>query len=239
MTNKVTILIPTFNRGYLIKETIDSCFNQTFKNFCILIYDDGSTDNTLSIVKELSSKYKNIKYIKSDENMGIGHARQTLMNNLKTEFGVWLDSDDLMDITRLEKCVNYMDSNKDVDILYSNISKFSDEKTIGNIEINIDLYTKDSFDSLKSNTACATAFFRYSVKQFKFENGMRYSAEDVLWLWKLICNNVKIGHIPEPLYLYRWHGDRTGVQKRHLPEEVYKREQAILHEKIKEYKDNG
>ena len=236
--NNVTILIPTYNRGNLIEDTIESCFNQTYKDFCILIYDDGSTDNTHHIIDSISKKYGSIKYIRGDKNNGIGYARQELMNNFKTEYGIWLDSDDLMDAKRIEKCVNYMDSHKDVDIVYSNIRKFSEDGPIDDIKINIDLYSKNNFDSLKNNTCCATAFFRYKIKEFKFETSMRHSAEDVLWLWKLICNDVKVGHISESLYLYRWHENRTGVQKRSLPKEIYQKEQRILHEKIKEYRDN-
>jgi len=237
--NRVTILIPAFNRGYLITETINSCFKQTFTDFSIIIYDDGSTDDTEDVVRKLIKKHSRISYIKSDVNMGIGHARQVLLNNLKTEYGVWLDSDDLMDSRRLEKCVEYMDSNTDVDILYSNIEKFTNNKSNGVIEIDISKYTKEDFKSLKNNTACATAFFRNKIKEFTFESEMRHSAEDVLWLWKLLCNNVKIGHIPELLYLYRWHADRTGIKKRLLPEEEYIKEQNILIAKIKEYQNNG
>ena len=62
---RVDILIPTYNREQYIKPCIDSILNQTYKDINIIIYDDGSTDNTEAIIKEYQATHKNIKYIKN------------------------------------------------------------------------------------------------------------------------------------------------------------------------------
>ena len=49
----VSVVVPTFNRAYLIKRSIDSILKQTYKNFEILIIDDGSTDNTYDVVSAM------------------------------------------------------------------------------------------------------------------------------------------------------------------------------------------
>lgn len=200
-----TILIPTYNRGHLIHETIESCYGQTYKNFKIVVYDDGSNDQTLKVL----SKYKDVTVIRGKENRGIGYARNVLINSLDTKYGVWLDSDDKMHPQRLEKCVNFMEQNEDVQIVYSFIKIFPTNKEI---KIDVSKYDKNDFQSLKYNTSCATAFFRKRLKKYQFYD-LRYGSEDVLWLWSMIRNDEKVAQISENLYLYRRHEGRLSNLK--------------------------
>jgi glycosyltransferase involved in cell wall biosynthesis len=238
----ITILIPVYNREKYISYTIESCFQQTYKNFKILIYDDCSTDNTLSIIESFVNKYgkETIECIKGNINLGIGGARNILLQNLKTKYGTWLDSDDLMDPKRLETCFNYLENNKNIDIVYSYIRRFKSGENI-NIEsdeniitIDTEKYDANDYNSLKSNTTCATAFFKSFLKKYEIESSLRYGSEDVLWLWRLLNNNINISQIDKPLYLYRNHNDRLSILKKERIEEKAK-ENIIIHEKIIKY----
>jgi glycosyltransferase involved in cell wall biosynthesis len=241
---RVTILIPTYNRGHLIGKTIEDCFKQTVVDFKIVIYDDASTDNTNEIVNVYIKKYGKevIQYYKGGINKGIGHARNVLLKLLDTEFGIWLDSDDLMSKYRIEKCISYMNENQEIDIIYSDIRWFSEGKKIslGNhINIDVTRYNKNDWSSLKFNTACATGFFKSSLSKFKFEESLKLGGEDVLWIWLLLQNDIKIGHIDEYLYLYRNHTERIGKQKRQESmKELKEKEDAILALKIKEIQND-
>ena len=236
--NRVTILIPTYNRDSLLKETLNNCLRQTYQDFDIIVYDDASTDKTEDVIKKFQGKFTSLKYIKGSKNEGIGFARHVLLNSLETEFGVWLDSDDLMRNDRLEKCVKYMDSNPDIGIVYSFLMRFTENR--GNInlsgELSVDTsrYSKKDYSSLKNNTTCATAFFRSSLKKYEIVDSLRYGSEDVLWLWNLLNNNIKVGQINEALYYYRSHPDRLTLIKKL---EIVKKsaEDIILSKKIKEY----
>lgn len=245
MNTRLTILIPTYNRGHVIEKTIKNCFLQTYKDFKILIYDDGSSDNTDDVIRNLINKYQNkIQYIKGDSNKGIGHARNVLMSKFNTEFGMWLDSDDLMAHDRIEKCISYLENNSDIDIVYSNIRWFTSNnnkiKLKDDIKIDVNKYDKNNWKSLKFNTTCATGFFKNKISKFKFESSLKLGGEDVLWLWRLLQNNVKIGHINEPLYLYRNHENRIGNQKRKDSMKILKKaEDLILSDKIKEFQNEN
>jgi len=238
---RVTILIPTYNRANLINRTIENCFEQTFKKFKIIIYDDGSTDDTAIIIKKLQIKYPNrIKYIKGKINNGVGFSRNILLKNLTTEYGVWLDSDDIMDSNRLYKCIKYMNRHKDVSIVYSYISRFTEIDGIfttkgSEIKLDTSKFDKTDYNSLKSNTTCATAFFRNTIKNVEIEL-LRYGSEDVLWLWKILNMNIKVGQISESLYFYRVHNDRLGIEKRTKTEKK-RLEDIIIFEKINEYRN--
>lgn len=93
-----TIIIPTYNRFQLLKQAVESCLNQTYKNIEIIIIDDGSTDGTEKKVNELLvAKWKNkcVSYYKQ-KNAGASEARNFGLEKANGEFIQFLDSDDLL-----------------------------------------------------------------------------------------------------------------------------------------------
>ena len=97
----INYIIPTFNRGNLIENSIKSVLNQTLNNIEILIIDDGSTDNTRNIIKNIDDK--RIKYIKLGENKGASNARNVGIKKAKGEYIAFQDSDDIFYPHKLEK----------------------------------------------------------------------------------------------------------------------------------------
>ncbi len=97
---KVTIIIPTFNRGDIIGKTIESALNQKYSNTEIIVVDDGSTDKTKDVVE--SFKSSKIKYIYK-ENGGASSARNRGIAEASGEFISFLDSDDYMLKHHIEK----------------------------------------------------------------------------------------------------------------------------------------
>ena len=88
----VSIIIPTFNRGYILPRAIKSALSQTYQNIELIIIDDGSTDNTEEIVKDFSDP--RIQYIRYSENKGRPAARNKGIKKSKGDFFAFLDSDD-------------------------------------------------------------------------------------------------------------------------------------------------
>ena len=87
---KITVIIPTFNRELFVMRAIDSVLNQSFKDYEIVVVDDGSTDNTQSTVRRFGSK---IRYI-YQKNAGVSAARNTGIEAAACEWVAFLDSDD-------------------------------------------------------------------------------------------------------------------------------------------------
>ena len=96
-----SVIIPTFNRAKVISRAIDSVLNQTYKNFELIVVDDGSTDNTQEILK----KYDQIK-IMTQENQGVSSARNSAIQISIGEWICFLDSDDEWLPTKLESQKN-------------------------------------------------------------------------------------------------------------------------------------
>ncbi len=121
---KVSIIIPTYNRAKLVTYAIESVLNQTYKNYEIIVVDDGSTDNT----RELISKYGDkVKYFYKT-NSGQGSARNFGIEKSVGEYIAFLDSDDLWLPERLKMGVVILEANKDVGLVYSNSYRLVDGK---------------------------------------------------------------------------------------------------------------
>lgn len=90
----VTIIIPTYNGSKFIVETIKSCLNQSHENLKIIVFDNGSTDNTYEIIQNLSKK---LVIIHSSENIGLPRAINSVMLNDESDFFIYLGHDDILE----------------------------------------------------------------------------------------------------------------------------------------------
>jgi len=132
----ISIILPTYNREKLLSRSIDSVLNQTYRNWELLIVDDGSNDKTLSLVKNYINQFSNTKYF-FHENRGAAYSMNIGIQNSKGELITFLGSDDEYLENHLELRVNYLTENRDIDMLHS------PAKIIGNE------YVKDKNDKSK------------------------------------------------------------------------------------------
>ena len=114
MTNNnplVSIVIPVHNGEKYIREALDSCVGQTYQNIEIIIVNDDSKDNTLEILKEYEKKDNLIQVISVSKQNGLGNVINIGIRQAKGEYIARMDADDVMSPTRLEKQVEYLNSN--------------------------------------------------------------------------------------------------------------------------------
>lgn len=117
---RVSVIIPCKDAGFTLLKTINSLNAQTYKNFNIIIINDGSVEKlTLRVLKKIS-KYKNVK-IFNIKNSGLAKARNLGIKNSSSEFLTFLDSDDYISPNALEEYIKFLDENKDISFVYSNI----------------------------------------------------------------------------------------------------------------------
>ncbi len=93
----ISVIVPCYNYGDLLKDCIGSLFAQTYSNWECIIVDDGSTDNTRMVAEELVQKDKRISYF-LQSNSGPTVARNYGLSVAKGEFIQFIDADDLMNI---------------------------------------------------------------------------------------------------------------------------------------------
>ena len=118
---KVSIIMPTYNRKYIIKRAIDSVLNQTFKNYELIICDDGSTDNTEELLKkDYEDYFKSGKFIYLEQvHAGVSKARNTCLERSNGDLIAYLDTDNYWEYEYLEEMVSLFQDNPKCDSAYS------------------------------------------------------------------------------------------------------------------------
>lgn len=107
----VTILSPCYNVEVYLSECLDSIINQTYKNLQIVLIDDGSTDHTWSILNDYSSKDSRVE-IYHQENQGVATTRNNLLDKVKGDYVLFVDSDDWIELDMVEFLVKNAQNNR-------------------------------------------------------------------------------------------------------------------------------
>lgn len=115
---KISVIIPAYNRGGAIKETIDSVLDQTLSDFELLIINDGSSDNTMDVVGSIHDK--RIRCF-NKKNGGTASARNFGMLAAKAEYIALLDHDDLWENDHLKILNDFLDENRAVGLAYTKL----------------------------------------------------------------------------------------------------------------------
>lgn len=114
--SKVSVIIPTYNRGYIVKQAIDSVLAQNFTDFEILVIDDGSTDNTKAVVQLIADERVSYFY---KENGGVSSARNLGLSKASGQYIAFLDSDDIWPERFLEVMTERLNENADFGLAYT------------------------------------------------------------------------------------------------------------------------
>ena len=147
LQSKVSILIPVYNREYLIEETIKSALDQTYTNIEIIVVDNKSTDNTWEVLEKLTALDVRIKIFQNDTNIGPVRNWKRCIDEASGEYAKILWSDDLIAPKFLEKTMLFLENNEvgfvftGTEVFVDGTSEKSDYYFIGNTGI----YNNDKY----------------------------------------------------------------------------------------------
>lgn len=116
---RVSVILPTYNRGYILAEALDSVLKQSYEDFELIVVDDGSTDNTADLVRSVQSE--KIRYIRHQRNCGVSAALNSGVSAASGEFIGFLGSDDLWKPEKLERQINFLCRHPEVDFVFSDV----------------------------------------------------------------------------------------------------------------------
>lgn len=181
MNVTVSIITPSYNSENYICKTIESVLKQSFSDFEMIIADDCSKDNTVSIIKKYTEIDKRVKLIELNKNGGAGNARNAALSMANGDFIAFLDSDDTWQKEKLEKQVNFMKENN---YLFSFTSYIKVNGTTGEIEEKINAPSKVTYESAlyKNPIGCLTAMYDRSVLGTQYFSKIRRRQDYALWL---------------------------------------------------------
>jgi glycosyltransferase involved in cell wall biosynthesis len=208
----LSIIIPLYNAENYIVETIDSVVSEMPDNVEVIIVNDGSTDNSVALIKNKFSSQLNSGelLLLQQPNSGVSVARNTGIENSKGDYITFVDSDDLL-FEDYYTSVFSVINNTAPDIIDIGYRRFSDENDLKN---NPDMFTYNKFGSLKTDKVLSNIFassFFYSwariIKKtvlggLRFPAGVNY-CEDMIFLYQLYQKSETIYHIDKALYAYR------------------------------------
>ena len=113
---KISVIVPVYNVENYLAQCLDSIINQTFMNFECICVNDGSTDNSLSVLHKYAGKDDRIKII-DQENKGLSGARNSALKIVSAQYITFIDADDFISIDYLEKLINVAEK-ENSDIVY-------------------------------------------------------------------------------------------------------------------------
>lgn len=128
----VSIITASYNYQDYIKETIESIINQTYKDWELIVVDDGSTDNSVEVIKSYCEKDPRIKLYthENNENKGLMETIKYGLSKTNNEWIAFLESDDIWAENYLEEKIKYIKKYPEIDFFFNDIEMFGDEKRI-------------------------------------------------------------------------------------------------------------
>lgn len=200
----VSVLIPCYNCEQYVKEAVMSIMKQSYANLEILVINDGSTDNTGNILKELAEEDTRIVYIKNEKNLKLIATLNKGLDRCKGKYIARMDADDISVPTRIEKQVDFLEKHPNIGIVGADIEFFKEDKKLSIWRME----TKDKY--IRTGLLFGSCFahpvvmMRTSIlrEHHLYYNDDYPHAEDYK-LWCDIAQCTKLANIPEVLLYYR------------------------------------
>ena len=215
--DKVSVIIPIYNREKYIRKCLDSVLNQTYNNIEVICVDDKSTDDSLKICRDYQRKDERVKVLALEKNGGVSNARNTGIKNASGEWIAFVDSDDTIEREMLSEMIEAAEKTG-VDVVLSDLDMFSGGKT-RDMKISIESeriykkaeihdtilprFTYDGSDNL-GLFAFSTKLYRKSIivdNNISFDTEIAYE-EDKLFVIEVLANCNSLYYIPKAYYKY-------------------------------------
>ena len=205
---KVSVIIPIYNAEKYISECISSVANQTMEDIEIIAVNDGSTDNTINMLDRMSEKYKGKVKVFNKENGGAGSARNLGLDKASGEFIKFVDADDYLELTILEKMYSIAKEHH-VSLVRGNYQtilgpvKMQDKCSWSDVtESKIVDVREDKDYIIKETPGIGNKLIKRDlIGNLRFPEKTKW--EDLAIMPIVIASSEKVFHMSEPVYNYR------------------------------------
>jgi glycosyltransferase involved in cell wall biosynthesis len=230
MTPLVSIIIPTYNRAHLIRDTLNSVLAQSYPNWECIVVDDGSTDNTDAILAGFIGKDNRFQYLHrpDDRLKAASTCRNIGFENSKGSYIQYLDSDDMISENKLAEQIKILNNTSDYSIATCRWGRF--RAIDGEIKMIENLETYQSFDSAEvflnalGNSMGYFPTHCYLIKRKLIEKSGGWNEymslnDDTEFLMRLFVNTENIYFSTEAIVYYRY-GNNTNLSSRNQEQKV-------------------
>jgi len=213
---KVSIIMPVYNGEKYLEAAIDSIRNQSYKNWELIVINDGSTDNTENIIGQYADN--RLKYVKNEANLGLIPTLNKAINFCDGEYIARMDADDICEKDRLSKQVKFLDKHSSIAMCGTNAIVIDEN---GNKKGNI--VNVSSNDYIQINLLFSVPIIHPSVmlrsqvlKNYRYDENYKHIEDYELWC--RIADEHKICNLSSKLLEYRWHTSNISVQNNSVQE---------------------
>lgn len=209
---RVTIFIPVYNAEEFLYATVCSALDQTFTDFELLVVDDGSTDNSMAILKSFNDS--RLRVVKNECNKGRPFTRNRGIELARGEYLAVLDADDLVVPERLSRQVEFLDQHPDVVAVGSSALYIDSSGNIASL-CQVPTESKD----IRRKIFCNNCFFHSSVmfrRQALIDIGgynLAFPQAQDYELFLRLCEHHSLANIKDPLIKYRFHSNQVSQTK--------------------------
>lgn len=198
MKKIVSIVLPTYNGEQFLRQSIDSCLDQSYPNIELIIVNDCSTDKTEKVIKSYDDK--RIKYIKNDINQRLPRSLNIGFDNATGDYLTWTSDDNYFDTSAIEKMVTALES-KSADLVYAPYQTIN-----GNGDITGERTVGPKINILLDNVVKACFLYKKELHlTLKGYNPDLFLVEDYDFWIRAALENFKFLPLQEQLYFYRFH----------------------------------
>lgn len=194
------MLMPTFNVAPWVEEAVKSVLTQTYSDFELLVMDDCSSDDTVTIVRKIQDP--RVRVVKNEYNLGLSENLNKGLSLISTDYVARFDGDDIAEPTWLEKEVAVLDSHPEIGICSAGFHRFGTSDSL----VRFPEYHDDIVANMLFSCSVIVPTFRYSLYS---EMGLRYRADafpaEDYRFWAECLRKTKIYNIQETLFHYRMH----------------------------------
>ena len=227
-----SIIIPTYNRAFILPDTIKSIINQTFTDWEVLIIDDGSKDNTKEIIEDISKKQNKVKYhyqVNSERSVARNYGASLAIG----QYLLFLDSDDFFKEDHLQNIYKEIIlRKKPVALFFTDILYFS-EKGVEKPEIpRMEIGKGFEYVLLNPITPSRVCIHKEIFKTFKFDPEIGIVEDLVLWV--CISTKFPVFQVNSYSLFYRMHDGNSVDLSRNSYLSRYKGLKRLFHNKVYE-----
>lgn len=217
---KVSVIMPMYNVGKFVADSIESVLNQTYSNFELIIIDDNSSDSSYEIASQYAAKYPNIWLVSNPKNSLAGYSRNIGVMYAEGEYISFLDADDMYRSDYLEKLVMALEEN-DVSIAMCKHRQFvgkqckAKDNSTGKVSV-IDINENQRFLANARGYCWNKLYKREIFEQLSFP--VEITFEDIPFTYSALVLAQKIAYVDEELYHYRRNVSGITMTNKRVPQ---------------------
>lgn len=202
---KISVIIPIYNKEPYLEMCLNSVINQTYSNLEIILINDGSTDNSLTICNLFTFKDKRIQII-DQKNAGVSAARNKGINLAGGNWIYFLDADDFLELDAFESIVNEIIQDNQIDLVEFGTQKWKDGILVGKrVPSKKQIFTDNIKFIMGNELKPFSACFHLIKKELLIENKIQFDEdlkhnEDMLFMFKIFLNSKKALVMDEIFY---------------------------------------